>query len=75
MKRTLATLCLAFAVLLGSAGVSWSSDFQKGLATYDTFTGSHPADGGGAGMAATSAGRVQASALVQGRGLVLAQAG
>ena len=32
----------------------------------DTFTGSHPADGGGPGLAATSAGGVQASALVQG---------
>jgi hypothetical protein len=34
--------------------------------TADTFTGSHPADGGGASMAATSAGGVQAAALVQG---------
>ena len=32
MKRTLATLCLTLAVLLGSAGVSKSADFQKGLA-------------------------------------------
>ncbi len=31
--------------------------------------------GRGAGLAATSAGRVSASALVQGRGLVVAEAG
>ena len=34
--------------------------------TADTFTDSHPANGGGASMAATSAGGVQAAALVQG---------
>ena len=31
MKRLTAILCLTLAVLLGSAGVSWSADFQKGL--------------------------------------------
>jgi TPR repeat protein len=31
MKRTLATLRLTLAVLLGSAGMSWSADYQKGL--------------------------------------------
>ena len=36
MKRTLATLCLTLAVLLGSAGISWSADFQKGVATYNS---------------------------------------
>jgi TPR repeat protein len=33
MKR-IATLCLTLAVLLGSAGVSWSADFQKGIDAY-----------------------------------------
>ena len=32
MKNLTATICLAVALLLGSAGVSWSQDFQKGLA-------------------------------------------
>ena len=32
MKKLTAIHCLAIAVLLGSAGVSWSADFQKGLA-------------------------------------------
>ena len=32
MKNLTATLCLAVALLLGSAGVSWSQDFQKGVA-------------------------------------------
>ena len=32
MKNLTITLCLTFAVLLGSAGMSWSADFQKGLA-------------------------------------------
>ena len=32
MKRLTATLCLTVAVLLGSAGMSWSADFYKGLA-------------------------------------------
>ena len=31
MKQILTSLCLMIAVLLGSAGVSWSADFQKGL--------------------------------------------
>ena len=29
--RNLATLCLTLAVLVGSAGVSWSADYRKGL--------------------------------------------
>ena len=35
MRNLTITLCLTIAVLLGSAGVSWSADFQKGLAAYD----------------------------------------
>jgi len=31
MKHLTATLCLTIAVLLGSVGMSWSADFQKGL--------------------------------------------
>ena len=31
MRRLPAILCLTLAVLLGSAGVGWSADFQKGL--------------------------------------------
>jgi TPR repeat protein len=31
MRKLTATLCLTIAVLLGSAGVSESADFQKGL--------------------------------------------
>ena len=31
MGRLLPILCLTLAVLLGSAGVSWSADLQKGL--------------------------------------------
>ena len=34
MKNLTITLCLTIAVLLGSAGMSWSADFQKGLTTY-----------------------------------------
>jgi len=34
MKNLTATLCLAVALLLGSAGVSWSHDFGKGAAAY-----------------------------------------
>ncbi len=30
MKRTLATICLTLAVLLGSAGEGWSANYQKG---------------------------------------------
>ena len=29
MRNLTTTLCLTFAVLLGSEGVSWSADFQK----------------------------------------------
>ena len=32
MRDLTATICLAVALLLGSAGVSWSQDFQKGVA-------------------------------------------
>jgi TPR repeat protein len=31
MKNLTVTICLTISVLLGSAGVSWSADFQKGL--------------------------------------------
>jgi uncharacterized protein len=31
MKRNLTTICLTIAMVLGSAGMSWSADFQKGL--------------------------------------------
>ena len=31
MRNLTATICLTLAVLLGSVGVSWSADFQKGL--------------------------------------------
>jgi hypothetical protein len=31
MKKVTTTLCLTLAVLLGSMGVSWGADFQKGL--------------------------------------------
>ena len=34
MKRLLPVLCLTIAVLLGSAGMSWSADFQKGWNAY-----------------------------------------
>ena len=30
------TICLAVALLFGSLGASWSQDFQKGLAAYDS---------------------------------------
>ena len=36
MKRLTATLCLTIALLLGSAGVGWSGDFQKGVAAYES---------------------------------------
>jgi uncharacterized protein len=36
MKNLTATICLAVALLLGSAGVSWSQDFQKGLTAYES---------------------------------------
>ena len=34
MKNLTSTICLAVALLLGSAGVSWSQDWQKGLSAY-----------------------------------------
>ena len=34
MKRLTATLCLTIAVLLGSLGVSWGSDWEKGYDAY-----------------------------------------
>jgi hypothetical protein len=34
MRNLTATICLTIAVLIGSAGVSWSADFQKGLTAY-----------------------------------------
>ena len=34
MKNPTVTICLTLAVLLGSAGVSESADFQKGSAAY-----------------------------------------
>ena len=34
MNRLTATLCLTLVLLLGSAGVSWSADFQKGVTAY-----------------------------------------
>ena len=34
MKHLTATISLTIAVLLGSTGVSWSADFQKGTAAY-----------------------------------------
>jgi len=36
MRTLTATICLTLAVLLGSAGVSWSADFQKGFAAYQS---------------------------------------
>ena len=36
MRKLTATLCLTLAVLLGSAGVSASADFQKGLTAYES---------------------------------------
>ena len=36
MKILLTTLCLTSAVLLGSVGVSFSADFQKGVTAYDS---------------------------------------
>ena len=35
MRNLTAILCLLLAVLLGSAGVRWSADFQKGLDAHD----------------------------------------
>ena len=36
MKNLTATICLTIAVSLGSAGMSWSADFQKGYAAYES---------------------------------------
>ena len=36
MKHLIATICLTLAVFLGSAGVSWSADFQKGWDAYES---------------------------------------
>jgi len=36
MRTLTATLCLTLVLLLGSAGVSWSADFQKGVTAYDS---------------------------------------
>jgi hypothetical protein len=36
MRRLTAILCLTLAVLLGSVGVSWSADFQKGWTAYQS---------------------------------------
>ena len=34
MRNLTTTICLTLALLLGSAGVSWSADFQKGITAY-----------------------------------------
>ena len=34
MRNLTATIFLTVAVLLGSAGVSWSADYQKGFTAY-----------------------------------------
>jgi len=34
MRHLTATICVTLAVLLGSAGISWSADFQKGVDAY-----------------------------------------
>ena len=36
MKNLTLTLCLTLAVLLGSTGTSWSADYDKGLAAYQS---------------------------------------
>jgi hypothetical protein len=35
MRNLTATICLTIAVLLGSVGMSWSADLQKGLTVAD----------------------------------------
>jgi uncharacterized protein len=35
MGNLTAIFCLTIALLLGSAGVSWSADFEKGVSAYD----------------------------------------
>ena len=36
MRNLTATICLAVALLLGSVGVSWSQDWQKGVAAFQS---------------------------------------
>ena len=36
MRNLTATICLTLAMFLGSAGVSWSADFQKGVTAYQS---------------------------------------
>ena len=36
MRNLTATICRAVALLLGSAGVSWSQDWQKGYAAFQS---------------------------------------
>ena len=36
MRKLTGTLCLTLAVLLGSAGMSASADYQKGLTAYQS---------------------------------------
>ena len=36
MKNLTAAICLTIAVLLGSVGVSWSADYKKGYAAYQS---------------------------------------
>jgi hypothetical protein len=36
LRNLTAAICLTFAVLLGSAGMSWSADFQKGVTAYQS---------------------------------------
>jgi len=37
MRNLTATLCLTIAVLLGSAGMSWGADYQRGLIAYSNW--------------------------------------
>lgn len=36
MRNLTAAICLTIALLLGSAGVSWSADFEKGVTAYES---------------------------------------
>jgi len=36
MKHLTITICLTLTLLLGSAGMSWNADFQKGVTAYDS---------------------------------------
>jgi len=36
MRKLTVTLCLTLTILLGSVGVSWSADFQKGLTAHES---------------------------------------